>query len=84
MNKLLVKTFLSRQVSTYRTNAQYSQEQMSEVLHISPRAYSDLEREKYCCSTLTFIFFLMALPENGILKLLGELRDLLSSARMGS
>lgn len=80
MIKLILKTFLSGQVSAYRNSVQYSQEQMSEILHISPRAYNDLEREKYCLSTLTFIFFLIALPEKSTLKLLSELRDLLSSA----
>lgn len=73
----LLKTFLSKRVYDYRMELQYSQEHMAEILHITPRSYIDLEHGKYNFSTLTFIFFLMSLPENEVLNLLHDFRALM-------
>ena len=72
----LLKKFLSQRAYDYRMEQQYSQERMAEVLHIAPRSYLDLEHGKYGFSALTFIFFLLALPENEVIKLLQDFREL--------
>jgi len=58
----------------------YTQERMAELLHISTRAYSDLERGKYSASALTMLFFMSELQETETLALLNDFRKVMHSA----
>ena len=46
---------------------------MSEKLHISERAYSDLERGRRGLSAATLLYFLMLLSEEGRVQFLREI-----------
>ena len=52
----------------------------AELLHISTRAYSDLERGKYSASALTMLFFMSELQETETLALLNDFRKVMHSA----
>ena len=56
--KRLIRNFFSRSARDPRRKLRLSQEEMAERLHITSRAYSDLERGKYC-----LFFFLLLLDE---------------------
>lgn len=60
--KTLLQRYLKIRLRSYRFTRELTQEQMAELLHISPRAYYDLENGKYGFSALTLVFFLSALP----------------------
>ena len=47
---------------------------MSERLHITSRAYSDLERGCSCCSALALLFFLLMLKSDELEDFLNRLR----------
>ena len=49
---------------------------MAEALHITVRAYSNLERNRSCFSVRTFIFLLCQLDDVEIIQLIAELREL--------
>ena len=51
-----------------------TQEEMSERLHITSRAYSDLERGCSCCSALALLFFLLMLKSDELEDFLNRLR----------
>ena len=52
-----------------------SQEKMAEQLHISTRAYSDIERALYSFSVYSFTFLLLMLDPIEINELIGRLRS---------
>ena len=54
----LLAELLSKELLALRTRSALTQETMAERLHISSRAYSDLERGKYCVSAATLMFLL--------------------------
>ena len=56
--KVLLQKQFSLQVKALRHKRNLTQEEMSERLHITSRAYSDLERGCSCCSALALLFFL--------------------------
>ena len=58
MYKEAVKACLSQYTRTVRQKLGWSQEQMAEYLRISPRAYGDLERGKFCFSSWSLLFLL--------------------------
>ena len=72
--KLLLQGFLMNQILFYRSENQLTQEQMAELLHISPRSYFDIEHGKYCCSAITLIFFMLILSKADVLDFLDEFR----------
>lgn len=72
--KTLLQRYLKIRLRSYRFTRELTQEQMAELLHISPRAYYDLENEKYGFSALTLVFFLSALPADEAAELLQEFR----------
>lgn len=65
----LVKEQLSGYAYMVRSGQGMTQQKMAEVLRITPRAYGDLERGKYCFSavTLLFLFYLLEPDEIKIL-----------------
>lgn len=54
----LLAELLSKELRALRTRNVLTQEAMAERLHISSRAYSDLERGKSCVSAATLMFLL--------------------------
>lgn len=72
--KLLLQGILTDRILVYRTDNHYTQEQMAELLHISPRSYFDIEHGKYCCSAITLIFFLLILSKADVLDFLDDFR----------
>ena len=54
----IIKARLSKQAYKIRRELGLSQEQMSEQLRITTRAYGDLERGKYCFSAFALLFLL--------------------------
>lgn len=78
--KLLLQGFLMDRILLYRSANQFTQEQMAELLHISPRSYFDLEHGKYGLSALTLIFFLLILSKTDVLNLLDEFQNLVDRA----
>ena len=76
----IFKQFLNVRLRKYRFAHGYTQERMAELLHISTRAYSDLERGKYSASALTMLFFMSELQETETLALLNDFRKVMHSA----
>ena len=72
--KLLLQKQFSRQVKALRQERNLTQEEMSEQLHITSRAYSDLERGRSCCSALALLFFLLMLKSDELEEFLNRLR----------
>ena len=58
MYREIIKARLSEQARKIRRELGLSQEQMSEQLRITTRAYGDLERGKYCFSAFALLFLL--------------------------
>ena len=65
----LLSELLSAELSSLRQKMALTQEAMAEQLHISSRAYSDLERGKYATSapTLMFLFSMLDADAQGTL-----------------
>ena len=57
----LLAELLSGELSSLRQQKALTQEAMAEQLHISSRAYSDLERGRYAASAPTLLFLLSML-----------------------
>ena len=76
----IFKQFLNVRLRKFRFAHGYTQERMAELLHISTRAYSDLERGKYSASALTMLFFMSELQETETLALLNDFRKVMHSA----
>lgn len=73
--KLLVKDYLTQYVVGLRKKRGLSQEKMAERLHITGRAYGDLERGKYCFSAVSLLAMLMMLNETELKGFFDGLRD---------
>lgn len=72
--KSLLQKQFSLQVKALRQKRNLTQEEMSERLHITSRAYSDLERGCSCCSALALLFFLLMLKSDELKTFLNRLR----------
>lgn len=69
--KEITKEFLSSYADGLRKRRALTQEKMADCLHITSRAYGDLERGKYCFSANALLFLLLMLEEpelSGFLK----------------
>ncbi len=75
--KNLFQEFLRKRICSYRYIHFITQEQMAEVLHISPRSYLDQEHGRYGFSSLSLVFYLLLLPEEEVLEFLRDLRILM-------
>lgn len=73
-DKELIKELLREIVPQRRKKQKLTQEQMAEKLHITQRAYSDLERGKNCFSIVPLIFLLLQMDEDELRNFLKELR----------
>ena len=73
--KILLRDFLSEYVDALRKRKELSQENMAEQLRITSRAYSDLERGKYCFSTVPLLFLLLMLDDDELRNLLDRFRE---------
>lgn len=83
-DKTLMKELLIRQAVIIRKERNLTKEQMSELLHITPRAYSDLEKGKYCLSTKSFLYLLLLMNAEDINCLLAEFRQISEEAESGN
>lgn len=72
--KMLVREFLAEYTKALRTGRDLTQEKMAEQLHITSRAYGDLERGRYCFSAITLLFLLLMLEDWEIKELLDRFR----------
>lgn len=68
------REFLSEYTGTLRKRRKLTQEEMEEQLHITTRAYGDLERGKYCFSALALLFLLLILSEEEVKGFLEKFR----------
>lgn len=78
--KRLLQDFLAEQIRRFRAENGYTQEQMAEYLRISPRSYIDLEHNRYGCSAMTFIFFLLMLDIEEVIRLVNDFREQIERA----
>ena len=72
----LLRGFLTERIKNHRKAGHLTREAVAEVRHISPRSYISLERGENGCSTATFMFFLLVLPEKELLLLCADFRAL--------
>ena len=72
--KILVKEFLSAYSKTLRKFRKLTQDEMAEQLRITSRAYGDLERGKYCFSTIALLFLLLMLSDEELKNFLEGFR----------
>lgn len=73
--KQFVKQYLAEYVKSLRTSRKLTQEKMAEQLHVTARAYGDLERGKFCFSATTFSLLLLMLNEDELKGFLDVLRE---------
>ena len=72
--KTLTKEFLAEYTETLRKRRNLTQDKMAERLRITSRAYGDLERGKYCFSTIALLFLLLMLSDEELKNFLEEFR----------
>lgn len=75
--KLSVRKFLSEYTGTLRKLRDFTQEEMAEHLRITSRAYGDLERGKFCFSTVALLFLLLMLDDDELKTLLHGFRKMI-------
>ena len=68
----VVRELGARELRMLRERMGQTQEEMAERLRITARAYSDLERGKYCASAATLLFLLAMLSAEDQQMLLGQ------------
>lgn len=73
--KTLLKAFLSERARAIRSARSLTQEEMAEKLHITSRAYGDLERGKYCFSANALLYFLLMLEYDEVQDFLDRFRQ---------
>lgn len=74
--KLSFQLYLGGFAKALRDRNGISQEKMAELLRINVRSYADLEHKRYCFSTPTFIFLLLLLPDEELLRMVGDFHRL--------
>ncbi|MBR2402631.1 MAG: helix-turn-helix transcriptional regulator [Lachnospiraceae bacterium] len=80
MYKAPLKECLSDYVLRFRKEQKLSQEKMAELLRMTPRAYGDLERGKFCFSTQTMLFFFSLLETEEMVEIMDEFREIVVKA----
>ncbi len=73
-SRILMKEYLSGRMEERRKHLLLSQEAMAEALRITPRAYGDLERGKYCASAFVLLLFLCRMDDTDVLSLIWDAR----------
>lgn len=84
MRKELAKAYLSQQAYRIRHTLGWSQERMAESLAITPRAYGDLERGKYCFSAWSLLSLLNIMGKDESWKLIGEICSKMEETKGGN
>ena len=69
-----LRQYFSVQVKALRKKRKLTQEEMSEQLHITVRAYSDLERGCRGCSAIARLFFLLMLEPDELAAFLAQMK----------
>lgn len=69
-----LRQYFSVQVKALRKKRKLTQEEMSEQLHITVRAYGDLERGCSCCSAIALLFFLLMLEPDELAAFLAQMK----------
>lgn len=72
--RTLARDFLAEYVNVLRKHRNLTQDEMAEHLRITSRAYSDLERGKYCFSAVALLFLLLMLSDDEAAGFLKEFR----------
>ena len=72
--KSLTKEYLSKYAVSLRKRRNLTQEEMAESLRITSRAYGDLERGKYCFSSVALLFLFLMLKDEELKEFLEEFR----------
>lgn len=72
--KILARECLAEYTDTLRKARNLTQEKMAEHLRITSRAYGDLERGKYCFSTITLLFLLIMMTDDELKAFLDMFR----------
>ena len=70
-----LKEILSLHFKFTRKRYRLTQNSMSEILHIAPRSYIELEHGKSLCCTCVFFFYLQFLGKEKALLLVSEILD---------
>jgi len=73
--KKLLRDVLSEYTDMLRKKRDLTQEEMAEYLRITSRAYGDLERGKYCFSSIALLFLFLMLESSELIELLNRLRE---------
>ena len=68
------RQYFSVQAKALRKKRKLTQEEMSEQLHITVRAYGDLERGCSCCSAIALLFFLLMLEPDELTAFLAQMK----------
>lgn len=77
--KTMLREFLSAYAETFRKDRHLSQEQMAEKLRITPRAYSNLKRGRFCFSILPLLSLLLLLDSEEFKVFQANLLDEMST-----
>ena len=77
--KAMLRDFLSTYAEELREDRNFSQEEMAEKLRITPRAYSNLKRGKFCFSILPLVSLLFLLNNNELSEFRDNLQEKLSA-----
>lgn len=78
--KTLIREFFTSRLASIRKKLGLSQDQMSELLHITTRSYIDLEKGKYCLSTKSLMFLLLLMDKDEIYQLLLDFKEMIDKA----
>lgn len=72
-----LKLILPRHFKAARKRFGLTQNAMSEILHISPRSYIEIEHGNSLCSTCVFLFFLKRCGLDAAMQILKEIFEVL-------
>lgn len=78
---ILLNDYLRESIRSYRKAHRFSQKSMAAILEISPRSYNDQERGKYGFSAISLVFFMITLPESGVIDFWKDMCMLLKGDR---
>lgn len=72
--KAVLKEMFSKKAEEIRMENGLSQEEMAELLHVTPRAYNDLKQGRYCFSLLPAMFLLSEEDNDWVMDFLRDFR----------
>ena len=77
--KCAIQEHISKHLAKVRFEEKMTQDKFAELLMVNPRSYSNLEKGKSCCCTLTFIMFLVFCCKD-VEAFTNELRTIITKA----